>query len=121
LIDRFRPVLTGNDALVQITLLVRIACPVPQFTFNDLVPLAVEILDRSEMAKNAVRQTYSDVFLDEFQDCTRQQYEVNQLVVSGSCRFRLFAVGDNQQRSWVGAGALEVFFVAFAKDFNASP
>jgi len=57
--------------------------PVTAITFNDLVPLAVEILERSEMAKNAVAKPIANVFLDEFQDCTRQQYELIKLAFQG--------------------------------------
>ncbi len=120
LIDRFRPVLTGDDALDPDYTIGENRVPRTTITFNDLVPLAVEILERSEMAKNAVRQTYSDVFLDEFQDCTRQQYELIKLAFQGT-PIRLVAVGDTKQKIMGWAGALEGIFLAFAKDFNATP
>jgi len=44
LIDRFRPVLTGNDALDPDYTIGKNRVPCTIITFNDLVPLAVEIL-----------------------------------------------------------------------------
>ncbi|WP_262369016.1 UvrD-helicase domain-containing protein, partial [Enterobacter hormaechei] len=63
-----------------------------QIEFGDLVPLAIKILQCSRMAQNAIRQTYSDVFLDEFQDCTNLQYDLVKLAFQGT-RLRLTAVG----------------------------
>lgn len=75
LIDRFRPLLTGQDALDAGYKIGDRRIGRGQIEFADLVPLAIQILKKSAMARNAVRLTYSDVFLDEFQDCTDQQYE----------------------------------------------
>ncbi|MCV5277163.1 UvrD-helicase domain-containing protein, partial [Escherichia coli] len=74
--DRFRVVLTGNDALDTDYSIGERKVTRRQITFHDLVPLAIQILKASVVARNAIRQTYSDVFLDEFQDCTDQQYEL---------------------------------------------
>ena len=120
LIDRFRPVLTGNDALDPDYTIGENRVAGTTITFKDLVPLAVEILERSEMARNALRQTYSDVFLDEFQDCTGQQYALIKLAFHGT-PIRLVAVGDTKQKIMAWAGALEGIFLVFAKDFNATP
>ena len=120
LIDRFRPVLTGNDALNFDYTIGPSRIPRTTITFNDLVPLAVQILEVSELARNAVRQTYSDVFLDEFQDCTLQQYKLISLAFRGT-GIRLVAAGDTKQKIMAWAGALEGIFLAFAKDFNATP
>ena len=69
IIERFRPVLTGDDALdagFQVVSKGK-AHPV-QTEFGLLIPLALKILEAYPMALNALRHTYSDVFLDEFQD-----------------------------------------------------
>ena len=67
---------------------------------------------------NAIRQTYSDVFLDEFQDCTDQQHELVKIAFQGTS-IRLTAVGDTKQKIMGWAGALDGIFKNFAKDFNA--
>jgi superfamily I DNA/RNA helicase len=120
IIDRFRPVLTGNDALDPDYKIGSPRVTRRQIEFNDLVPLAVQILKTSQVARNAIRKTYSDVFLDEFQDCTNQQYELVKLVFQGST-IRLTAVGDTKQKIMAWAGALDGIFSTFAADFNAVP
>ncbi len=120
IIDRFRPILTGSDSLdigytIGDTKIIR-----KQIRFRDLVPLAIQILQKSTMARNAVCQTYSDVFLDEFQDCTDQQYELIKLAFQGT-KIRLTAVGDTKQRIMDWAGALEGIFETFVEDFTAEP
>lgn len=120
LIDRFRPVLTGKDALDADYTIGKPRVTRRQIEFEDLVPLAIQILKTSEVARNAVRQTYSHVFLDEFQDCTGQQYELIRIAFHGSA-IQLTAVGDTKQRIMVWAGALEGVFKTFADEFKARP
>lgn len=120
IIDRFRCVLTGNNTLKSGYTIGAKKIPGEQITFNDLVPLAIEILKNSEIARNAIRQTYSDVFLDEFQDCTNLQYELIKLAFQGT-RVRLTAVGDTKQKIMAWAGALDGIFQTFVHDFSAVP
>lgn len=120
LIDRFRPVLTGKDALDVDYTIGKPRVTRRQIEFEDLVPLAIQILKTSEVARNAVRQTYSHVFLDEFQDCTGEQYALIRIAFHGSA-IQLTAVGDNKQRIMGWAGALEGVFKTFADEFKARP
>ena len=120
IIDRFRIVLTGDDALSENYSIGDRKITETQITFNDLVPLAIEILKTSNIARNVIRQTYSDVFLDEFQDCTDLQYELIKLAFQGTSA-RLTAVGDTKQKIMGWAGALEGIFETFAQDFSAKP
>lgn len=122
IIDRFRPVLTGEYAL-EVGYKIADRKPGPSRTlieFSDLVPLAINILRKSAVARNAVRQTYSDVFLDEFQDCTNLQYELLKLAFQGTS-IRLTAVGDTKQKIMGWAGAMDGIFQAFVADFAATP
>lgn len=120
IIDRFRPLLTGSDALDPGYKIGDRKIPSKQIEFGDLVPLAIQILKISAVARNAVRQTYCDVFLDEFQDCTDRQYELVKLAFQGTT-IRLTAVGDVKQKIMGWAGALEGIFQTFAADFGAMP
>lgn len=122
IIDRFRPVLTGDCALdVGYRIVERKVKPSRQeIDFADLVPLAIKILRESAMVRNAVRQTYSDVFLDEFQDCTNLQYELLKLAFQ-STNIRLTAVGDTKQKIMGWAGAMDGIFQVFVADFAATP
>ncbi len=120
IIDRFRPVLIGLDALDPDYQIGDRRVTRRQITFGDLVPFATEILRSSVVARNAVRQTYSHVFLDEFQDCTNEQYSLIRIAFGGT-NIRLTAVGDTKQRIMGWAGALEGIFQDYARDFNARP
>lgn len=120
IIDRFRPLLPGDDALDVGYTVGDQKVPNKQITFAELIPLAIQILETSSIARNALRQTYSDVFLDEFQDCTNQQYKLVQLAFCDT-NIRLTAVGDVKQKIMGWAGALEGIFLTFAQDFSAMP
>jgi len=120
IIDRFRLVLTGKDALDVGYLIGTERIARKQITFDDLVPLAIKILRQSTAARNAIRHTYTDVFLDEFQDCTGHQYELIKAAFEGT-DVRLTAVGDIKQKIMGWAGALDGIFQIFARDFNALP
>lgn len=122
IIDRFRVLLTGKDALDPGYKLGErnVARSRTQIEFRELLPLAIQILKKSKVARNAIRQTYSDVFLDEFQDCTNQQYELVKLAFEGTS-IRLTAVGDTKQKIMGWAGALDGIFETFVVDFAAIP
>jgi superfamily I DNA/RNA helicase len=120
IIDRFRPLLTGANALEAGYKIGDRKIPLKQIKFDDLVPLAIQVLNASAVARNAVRQTYCDVFLDEFQDCTGSQYEFVKMAFKGTA-IRLTAVGDVKQKIMGWAGALEGIFQTFASDFDAVP
>ncbi|KQZ68293.1 DNA helicase UvrD [Rhodanobacter sp. Root561] len=122
IIDRFRPALTGEYALdVGYKIVGRKAGPSrTEIEFGDLVPLAIQILEKSNVARNAIRQAYSDVFLDEFQDCTNFQYGLVKLAFQGT-HVRLTAVGDTKQKIMGWAGAMDGIFQTFAADFTAIP
>ncbi|NOQ61986.1 UvrD-helicase domain-containing protein [Mycolicibacterium fortuitum] len=121
LIDNYRLVLTGGDALnpdYRIDTTDRI--PLQQITFADLVPLALQIVETNAYARGGLRQTYSHVFLDEFQDCTAQQYQLIKMAF-GEQTAVMTAVGDVKQRIMAWAGALDGVLKTFAADFSAHP
>lgn len=120
IIDRFRPVLTGRDALDSDYSIGPVRVQRRAITFGDMVPLAVTIVESSQIARNAIRQTYSHVFLDEFQDCTDVQYRLIKACFHGT-QAKLTAVGDTKQRIMGWAGALEGIFQTYAHDFAARP
>jgi superfamily I DNA/RNA helicase len=96
LIDQFRPVLKGANALDPDYSIGQRRVQRTSITFADMVPLAQTIIENSRIARNAVRQTYSHVFLDEFQDCTADQYALITACFGGSTCL-LTAVGDTKQ------------------------
>ncbi|WP_329521826.1 ATP-dependent helicase [Spirillospora sp. NBC_01491] len=121
IIDNFRLALSGYNTLTsdyRIHPVTRIQGE--QITFNDLVPLALEIVESNTYARGGIRQTYSHVFLDEFQDCTDQQYQLVKAAFGHTAAI-LTAVGDTKQRIMTWAGALEGVLQTFAEDFSAQP
>jgi superfamily I DNA/RNA helicase len=118
LIDRFRPDLPDEDALDPDYAIGEARYGRSLITFAELVPFAVEILEHSDVARNSVRQTYSHVFLDEFQDCTNTQFTLIRAAFEGT-DLLLTAVGDTKQRIMGWAGALEGIFSKFATRFGA--
>jgi superfamily I DNA/RNA helicase len=120
IIDRFRPILTDGDALNADYSIGPHRVQRQSITFADMVPLAQTIIETSLVARNAVRQTYTHVFLDEFQDCTSEQYALI-LACFGGTSTILTAVGDTKQSIMGWAGALEGIFQTFANAFDALP
>lgn len=121
LIDNYRVLLSGKDALdPDYTLDRRNRIPRKQIIFDDLVPLARNILAGSRYPRGALRQTYSHVFLDEFQDATKGQYELVKAAFQDTDAI-LTAVGDVKQCIMAWAGALDGIMKTFAEDFDAVP
>lgn len=120
IVDNYRVLLTGMDALdPDYTLDPTQRIQRTQITFDDLVRLAIEILQTSPHARNAIRQTYTHVFLDEFQDATDQQYLLLTEAFLDSDAI-LTAVGDTKQRIMKFAGALDGIMKTYAADFKAT-
>lgn len=121
IIDHYRPALTGQDALnpdYRIDHYTHI--PHEQITFDDMVPLALSILENNPYALGGIRQTYSHVFFDEFQDATKSQYTLIKAAFGESAAL-LTAVGDTKQRIMGFAGALNGIMQTFVDDFDAQP
>ena len=78
----------------------------------------VELLLRlNPMARDALRLTYSHLFLDEFQDTTQIQYDLVRTIFRGT-KTVVTAVGDNKQQIMRWAMAMDDPFAAFDTDFN---
>jgi superfamily I DNA/RNA helicase len=120
LIDNYRSALTGLNALnSDYRIDARTRIQNQQISFDDLVPLALEILEKNDYARGALRQTYSHVFMDEFQDATTAQYAFLKEAFAGT-GVQLIGVGDTKQRIMGFADALEGVMATFAEDFRAT-
>lgn len=80
--------------------------------------LAELLLRLNPMAREALRLTYSHLFMDEFQDTTQVQYDLVKTVFQGSNAV-VTAVGDNKQQIMRWAMAMNDPFAAFNADFGA--
>ena len=89
-------------------------------SFKMIGLLADYIIQTNPRIKAALQQTYSYVFLDEFQDTTTFQYNfVNRCF--GSSNTVITAVGDNKQRIMLWAGAMIQIFNTFNSEFAPEP
>lgn len=88
-------------------------------TFEMVMLLALKIIETRKIIVSALRQTYSHIFLDEFQDVTDLQYRLIKAAFHGSNAV-ITAVGDTNQAIMAWAGALPGVFEKFNSDFGAS-
>ncbi|CVI20251.1 putative UvrD/REP helicase family protein [Agrobacterium fabacearum CFBP 5771] len=89
--------------------------PAP-LTFPMIGRLVEAIMDTNPTVRNAIRATYSHLFMDEFQDTTSVQYGVMYSIFKGSDTI-ITAVGDDKQKIMGWAGAHKDAFGAFSADF----
>lgn len=87
-------------------------------TFDMVKALALTIIHHNSPIKKVFTNSYSHVFLDEFQDTTLSQYALLKEIFGGSSSI-LTAVGDNKQLIMTFAGATSERFRQFSTDFNA--
>jgi superfamily I DNA/RNA helicase len=78
--------------------------------------LAELLLRVNPMARDALRLTYSHLFMDEFQDTTQIQYDLVRTIFH-STDTTITAVGDNKQQIMRWAMAMDDPFAAFDADF----
>ncbi|RWM04321.1 MAG: ATP-dependent helicase [Mesorhizobium sp.] len=119
IIQQFRLALVGQDALDADFSVGPARVQGQSITFSDMIPLAKAIVERSAIARNALRKTYSHLFLDEFQDCTDLQYGLIKACFLGTGA-QLVAVGDVKQSIMGFAGAMDGIFEDYAEDFQAT-
>lgn len=89
-----------------------------RLSFPMIGRLAELLLRVNPMAREAMRLTYSHLFMDEFQDTTQVQYDLVRTVFMGSDTV-VTAVGDNKQQIMRWAMAMDDPFAAFDADFAA--
>ena len=86
--------------------------------FKQLMKRACQILDQNPYALYGLRQTYSYVFMDEFQDTTNLQYNMVKRIFQKSGSI-VTAVGDTKQTIMQWAGALPGIMRNYKTDFDA--
>ena len=89
-----------------------------KLTFPMIGRLVEFLIRTNPKIRQALRSTYSHVFLDEFQDTTHVQYDLVKSIFLGS-ESVLTAVGDNKQQIMRWAMALDDPFSIFEDDFGA--
>lgn len=94
--------------------------PSSSLIFTMISRLSEHIFNCNPLLLKALRYTYSYVFLDEFQDTTKIQYDLTCTCFKNT-KLILTAVGDDKQRIMTWAGAVKNVFNVFIKDFSAVP
>lgn len=90
-----------------------------RLTFPMIARLTEFLLRKCPELNNALRSTYSHVFLDEFQDITFWQYDFLETAFKDTDAV-LTAVGDHRQSIMGWAGAIPEPFEDFESDFAAT-
>lgn len=89
-----------------------------RLSFPMIGRLAELLLRFNPVAREALRLTYSHLFMDEFQDTTQVQYDLVKTIFLGSDAV-ITAVGDNKQQIMRWAMAMDDPFAAFDADFGS--
>lgn len=92
--------------------------PNPKLDFQMIMRLAQLIMETNPTLRAFLQQTYSHIFLDEFQDTTFLQYDFLNACFDGS-DVNYTAVGDDKQTIMGWAGALRGIFATYKKDKKA--
>lgn len=92
--------------------------PRTSLTFAMIGRLAGLLVTSNPMVRQALRLTYSHLFMDEFQDTTQVQYDLVKAIFAGSDTV-VTAVGDNKQQIMRWAMAMEDPFTPYEADFKA--
>jgi superfamily I DNA/RNA helicase len=87
--------------------------------FSIISRLVHYLLRENPMIVSYLRQTYTHLFLDEFQDTTKRQYDLLTTAFKGSSTI-ITAVGDPKQRIMLWAGAMPDIFNVYKTDFTAT-
>ncbi|SMO99471.1 Superfamily I DNA or RNA helicase [Thalassovita litoralis] len=110
--------LTARDRLRHLWWKTALAHKPSQISFDMMMLLAMHIVQTQPLVQKAIAGTYTYVFLDEFQDVTRQQYDLIRRIFKETPSV-LTAVGDTNQAIMGWAGALPDIFSTFGEDFGA--
>ncbi|OMI09499.1 AAA family ATPase [Bradyrhizobium brasilense] len=87
-------------------------------TFPMIGRLAELLIRTNPMVREALRLTYSHLFMDEFQDTTQVQFDLAKTIFAGSQTI-VTAVGDNKQQIMRWAMAMDDPFAPFEASFSA--
>jgi superfamily I DNA/RNA helicase len=87
-------------------------------TFAMIGRLAELLVRTNPMVRQALRLTYSHLFMDEFQDTTQVQYDLVKAIFLRSNTV-VTAVGDNKQQIMRWAMAMDDPFASYEADFKA--
>jgi DNA helicase-2/ATP-dependent DNA helicase PcrA len=86
--------------------------------YDDVLAYAVEIVEKSEDARDDIRESYQYVLIDEHQDSSGVQNSFLKAVWKGTENPNIFVVGDDRQLIYGFSGASMSYFEEFATSFG---
>jgi superfamily I DNA/RNA helicase len=87
--------------------------------FNEILYRSLKLVSEQKFIAESLSAKFYEILVDEFQDTNLFQYNIlKEIMHNGECSF--FMVGDNKQRIFSFAGAIEDSFGNAIIDFNAS-
>ncbi|WP_405340235.1 UvrD-helicase domain-containing protein [Fibrobacter sp.] len=89
-----------------------------QVVFEDLIYLAIHLLETNEVACNYFREQWKEILVDEYQDINPSQYRLVKNLLGE--RKQLFVVGDDDQAIYGFRGADIGNIERFCEDFKES-
>ena len=88
------------------------------FDYDDLINAPVQLLRKNPDVRRELLSKYSTIFVDEFQDINRAQYDMFKIFAISAKH--LFVIGDPDQAIYGFRGASKEFFENFNKDFPSA-
>lgn len=86
--------------------------------FNEILFRSYKIVSQNEFVAKSLSSKFYEILVDEFQDTNLYQYEILKTINNHTnCSF--FMVGDDKQRIFSFAGAIENSFIKAKVDFHA--
>jgi len=86
--------------------------------FNEILYRSYKIVTENEFVSKSLSSKFYEILVDEFQDTNLYQYEILKIINNnGECKF--FMVGDERQKIFSFAGAIDNAFHKAEKDFNS--
>lgn len=108
----------GASTATKVELLRKEVLETGQVVFEDLIYLAIGLLEKCDEARNYFRQQWTEILVDEYQDINPTQYRLVKNLLGD--RKQLFVVGDDDQAIYGFRGADIGNINRFRDDFKNS-
>lgn len=83
--------------------------------YDDILLRCLKFLKENEKARDIIRDTYSNILVDEFQDINEVQYDILKMIIKDNTN--VFAVGDDDQSIYGFRGSKPEIMSQFVKDY----
>lgn len=87
--------------------------------FNEILFKSYKIISENNFVAESIANKFYEISVDEFQDTNIFQYEILKAIHKASKDCTFFMVGDEKQKIYSFAGAINNAFSKASKDFNA--